>query len=187
MDKGNGTVVTIADIELSAVDTDRFAYIEAIEGAGVDDPRYSEAFSNYDELSFVKMVKGEQIGLYRIEKERAGLPYTFPDGLQGTVQTRTDTDFRNLNALMVASLALSSAGVTEAVFTLRDQENVDHPLTPSQMVSVGMAATSHISNCYKIGWYIKYQVSQMTTIEEVKVKGLDIEQAWESAKTAMGL
>lgn len=70
----------------------------------------------------------------RAEKLTAGITYTFPDGKTGTIQTRNESDNKNLLGLYTrASNALNTA----RIFVLRDAENSNHTMTPEEVIKMG--------------------------------------------------
>lgn len=107
-----------------------------------------------------------QVEAKRLEKEKAGVAYTFPDG-QGTVQTARDVDIRNVQGVVTTAQVLASQGVTDPVIDFRDQENVTHSLTPTQAIDMGMVVQTAISQHYAWAWAKKAEIDACTTIEEL--------------------
>jgi len=99
----------------------------------------------------------EEVNAERDRRETLGLTYQFPDG-QGTIQTRDLTDFRNIAGQVSAATILMMQGVTDPVLWFIDADNVKHPLTPEQMLSLGIAVQLHISRIYDAAATIKNNI-----------------------------
>jgi hypothetical protein len=83
-----------------------------------------------------------------------GVTITLADGTVIPVQTRDDVDFRNLNGLSTAGLALQLQGSTQMT-VFRDAENNGHSLTPAQLVELGMKVAAAIQAVYARSWALK--------------------------------
>lgn len=108
-----------------------------------------------------------QVSQVRFASEAQGVTFAFSDG-QGTVQTRNDTDIRNINGLVSAALVLKAQGVTDPVLSFRDEQNVTHNLTPDEALAMGMAVQAHISQTYHWAWEKKQQIQAVTTAQELR-------------------
>lgn len=97
----------------------------------------------------------------------------------GTIQTRDQTqypDIANINGSVTAALVLASQNVTSPVLTFRDQQNVNHTMTPAQMVAMGMAVSAFISNTYAHKWTLSGEISLLDTLEQAQQ--FDITSNW---------
>lgn len=101
---------------------------------------------SYDPLPDMRAKLHEEIANLRIEKQSKGVVYTFPDGV-GTIQTRDTQDLININGL--ATRAVISPNAT---FQFRDQENVTHELTATQMGDLAQTAAEFVESLYAIKW-----------------------------------
>lgn len=127
-------------------------------------------------LESVKAEKRLAINVMRDERVFAGMSYAFPDGLMGTVDTREQSDFDNLQALTTLAQVLQAEGETGQVITFVDAEDQAHSLTPSQMIDLGVTVTQQIANIYAVSWPMKASVKTAATIAEVNA--VDISKGW---------
>lgn len=91
------------------------------------------------------------------ERERRilrGTTVTVPGVGQIPVQGRAE-DSRNLQALAFAASLRMGAGDTKTPTTFHDADNVDHQLTPPQMLALWQGAAAYVSALYKASWAIK--------------------------------
>jgi len=133
----------------------------------------------------------------RLVRQNAGLSYPFvaavpavmaPDGVTvitpavpavvGTIQTRDQTqypDILNITGETIAASILVGQGETNYLIYFRDQENVTHPMTPPQVLAMGMAVSSFISTTYAAKWIIQAQINALTP---QTIDSFDITQGW---------
>lgn len=68
--------------------------------------------------------------------------------------TGSEDDTRNLaNLAMMAQIRMASGD--ETLTTYRDGDNVDHTLTPAQVVSIWQQSSSFVSSLYASSWALK--------------------------------
>ena len=127
-------------------------------------------------LESVKAEKRLAINAMRDERVFAGVSYSFPDGLMGTVDTREQSDFDNLQALTTLAQVLQAEGETGQVITFVDAEDQAHSLTPSQMIDLGVTVTQQIAKIYSVSWPMKASVKAAATIAEVNA--VNISTGW---------
>ncbi|MBN9243927.1 MAG: DUF4376 domain-containing protein [Mesorhizobium sp.] len=92
-----------------------------------------------------------------VERERriaAGATVTVTGAGAIPVQGR-DADVRNLQGLGLMALARVSAGDVAAVTTFRDAENIDHALTPPQVLELVQQAAAAVEAIIQASWTIK--------------------------------
>jgi hypothetical protein len=94
----------------------------------------------------------EAVAAKRQAVQETGCTYTFPEGLRGTIQTRDDRDLANITGQTMAAMILQARAVTSPVLSFRDEQNVTHMMTPSQMIDMGMASSAFISASYTAKW-----------------------------------
>jgi hypothetical protein len=94
----------------------------------------------------------DAVALQRQTVQEGGCAYRFPDGLEGTIQTRTALDLGNITGQTLAAVILQAQGVTAAALGFRDEQNVTHAMTPAQMLDMGMASSSFVSMTYTAKW-----------------------------------
>ena len=107
---------------------------------------------------------------YRMAAQNAGHSYTFPDGV-GVIQTRDQTlyqDISNINGQVTAALILQSQNVTTPVLDFRDESNVTHYMTPAQVIDMGMAVSTFISELYLYKWNLATEIAAYTTMEQIE-------------------
>lgn len=109
-----------------------------------------------------KTAKLSTVDSVRLQKEKAGVLYTFPDG-DGTVQTRNDVDLRNVMAVTTSALVIKAQGVDAAVIPFRDEGDVVHMLTADQAIAMGMAVQGAVSATYQWAWAKKAEIAAVTT------------------------
>lgn len=69
--------------------------------------------------------------------------------------TGRDEDARNLTNLALAAQMRIGMGDTETLTTYRDGDNVDHDLTPPQMLALWQQSAEYVSALYAASWAIK--------------------------------
>lgn len=69
--------------------------------------------------------------------------------------TGRDEDARNLMALALAAQMRLASGDDETVTIFRDGDNVDHELTPSQVLHLWQESAAFVSHLYAKSWEIK--------------------------------
>jgi hypothetical protein len=84
---------------------------------------------------------------------------------------RFDTDERS-RANLAAAVTFISAARAEGLqvpetITWRDQADVDHALTPSELVYLGAAMFQHVESVYRGSWALKDAVAAAETAEAV--------------------
>ncbi len=121
-------------------------------------------------LDSQKALKLDQVNSKRQETELSGLSYTFSDST-GTVQTDSES-IRNIQALTTTALILKDRGVTTAILPFRDTENIVHQMTPLEMIDLGLAVQTFISETYAWAWAKKTEINSATTI--LKLNGVTL-------------
>src|ERR1700757_1670703 len=122
-----------------------------------------------------------QLETQRLRIQNAGLTYPFApavpavfaaDGVTvvtpavpavtGTIQTRDPSlhpDIANINGEASAALIMLGQGETGAALDFRDQQNITHPMTPSQMIAMCMAVSTFINSTYVAKWTLQKQIN----------------------------
>lgn len=98
--------------------------------------------------------KHAAINAEREHRIAAGATVTVTGAGAIPVQGR-EVDVRNLQGLGLAALARVSAGDTTTVTTFRDAANVDHELTPPQVLELVQGAASAAQAIIQASWAIK--------------------------------
>lgn len=75
--------------------------------------------------------------------------------IDGVHVTGSDEDARNLTSLALGAQLRLAAGDTETLTTFRDGENVDHELTPVQLLSLWQQSAEYVSALYAASWALK--------------------------------
>lgn len=73
----------------------------------------------------------------------------------GVHVTGRDEDIMNLTNLALAAQVRMAGGDTTTLTTYRDGGNVDHDLTPPQMLTLWQQASARVSAIYAASWAIK--------------------------------
>jgi hypothetical protein len=127
-------------------------------------------------LAEAKLVQRQAVNALRDEKRSAGLSYSFPDSLTGTVDTVNQVDYTNLQALVTTAQVLAASGETGAVLAFRDAEDQTHALTPEEVIALGMAVTQHQAAIYAASWPIKDAIT--AAADQVALDAIDITAGW---------
>lgn len=127
------------------------------------------------EIRLAKDYKKTLVGVKRSEIEREGFAYIFPDG-PGTIQTRDEVDFRNINGLVSMALILTGMGDTVTTIGFRDMDNVTHWITAPQIISMGVFINTKVSANYANAWRIKNEIDACATNEEIEA--VNIHTGW---------
>lgn len=75
--------------------------------------------------------------------------------IDGVHVTGSDEDARNLMSLALGAQMRLAAGDNETLTTFRDGENVDHQLTPAQLLSLWQHSAEYVSALYAASWALK--------------------------------
>lgn len=75
--------------------------------------------------------------------------------INGVHVTGSDDDARNLSNLMMLARMRLDAGDEATTTIYRDYNNVDHVLTPADLVALWQAATAYVSALYAASWSLK--------------------------------
>ena len=120
----------------------------------------------------------------RIETERdtriaAGMPYTFPDAVKGTVQLRNERDIINVTGVGTAGLMLDLGGDGATKLQFRDAEDVTHELTGEEARKFGLAVSAWISANYARAWALKEAVAAALKAQDCSaLTAVDITTGW---------
>lgn len=139
------TVTTI----LSALNYTEFRdYISVDNGAGAEIVWSSGVIppTPHEWVDGKKRAIIEQINAERDRRTTLGVPYVWPDGLSGSIQTRNQDDIMNMTGQVLAATLLTMQGVTDPVLWFIDGNNVKHDMTPAQMIAAGFAMQGHLSS-----------------------------------------
>lgn len=75
--------------------------------------------------------------------------------IDGVSVTGRDEDARNLTNLALAAQMRIAAGDTATLTVYRDGDNVDHALTPPQMLALWQQSAAYVEALYAASWAIK--------------------------------
>ncbi|THK38679.1 DUF4376 domain-containing protein [Ensifer sp. MPMI2T] len=92
---------------------------------------------------------GDQVNAERQRRIIAGAV------IKGVHVTGRDEDIVNLTNLALAAQVRIAGGDTTTLTTYRDGGNVDHDLTPPQMLDLWMQASARVSAIYQTSWALK--------------------------------
>lgn len=112
-----------------------------------------------------RAVLHDQVAAIRRRLERQGLSYAFPDGITSIIQTRDDTDIRNIQGNTTAAVVLQAQGIVDAVLTFRSADNINHALTPAEAIQMGMAVAARVSGLYAAKWTHDEAIDALDTVE----------------------
>lgn len=124
-----------------------------------------------------------QIDAERDRRIAQGKPHTFPDGLTGTVQLRSERDTGNVNAVATSGTALVIAGDAQARVVFRDAQDVTHPLSGEEAVAFGLAVMAWVSAHYAAAWAHKDAIRALADRGDVEaLSDYDIQTGWPEHK-----
>jgi len=118
-------------------------------------------------LDLAKKAKRDKINKIREEQINAGMEYTFPDGMIGTVQLN-EASIRNIQSLATTALCLKAMGDTTTVMSFRDEENITHEMSADEMIAMALAITVYSSDKYTNSWDLKDTLDGLTTLNEIQ-------------------
>jgi hypothetical protein len=75
--------------------------------------------------------------------------------IDGVYVTGRDDDARNLTNLALAAQMRIAGGDTSTITVYRDGNNVDHDLTPPQVLSLWQQSADYVSALYAASWAVK--------------------------------
>ena len=75
--------------------------------------------------------------------------------VDGVYVTGRDEDARNLTNLAMAAQMRVASGDSETLTIFRDGDNIDHTLTPLQIISLWQHSAAYVSALYAASWAIK--------------------------------
>lgn len=94
-------------------------------------------------------VTGDQVNAERQRRIAVGKV------IDGVHVTGSDEDARNLMSLAIGAQMRLAAGDNETPTTFRDGDNVDHELTPTQLLSLWQQSAEYVSALYAASWALK--------------------------------
>ncbi len=147
----------------------------------VDESIYAEAMAviQTEALQNTANLKAQAIDTERTVRIAAGMPYSFPDDTQGTIQLRHERDILNVNAVGTAAMMMISAGDTSTKLDFRDQEDVTHQLTAPEMLAMAQDVMGWISAHYAAAWTHKDAIKEFVEAGDLEgVTAYDITQGW---------
>lgn len=132
------------------------------------------------EITVVVIKKHAEIDAIRDSKIPEGVPYTFPDGINGTIQMRDLKDIINVLGTTVAGIIYKLLGQDTAVLPFKDEENVDHSFSPVEAMTMGMSALSGYTANYLAAWEHKRRIKALVdggaTIAQIEA--YDVTTGW---------
>lgn len=132
-----------------------------------------------DTLSATAAIK-RRIAAKRMDVQGAGMTYLFPDGTEGTIQTRNSVDIQNIMGQAVGAIAANSSGDVSIQMPFRDEQNITHMLNPVQMLQMAMAALNFVSATYANKWSLEQQLDEFVSSGATKeqIMAFDINVGW---------
>lgn len=82
------------------------------------------------------------------------------------------TDIQNLNAVCT----LIAVGAITSDVTWRDANNINHLLTPTDIVTLAATLGTFVGTCYQVSWTHKANIDALTTMNEIIT--YDFSQGW---------
>lgn len=104
--------------------------------------------------NFMDPITNDDVNQERDRRIQVGATFTIAPSVTVYV-TGSDADARNLTNLALAAQLRLASGDNATLTTFRDGNNVDHDLTPSQMLSLWQQSANYVSVLYEKSWAIK--------------------------------
>lgn len=108
-----------------------------------------------DYTSAEQKLATEQAGLSAAVNAERTRRVTAGKAINGIHVTGSDDDARNLTSLALASQLRLASGDVETTTTFRDGGNVDHELTPAQLLYLWQQSAEYVSALYAASWALK--------------------------------
>lgn len=106
----------------------------------------------------IKNSNSEDVTIERDNRISKGITVTLSSGKQIPVQTRNDTDFRNIQGLVSnATLFLLNNDLVTTI-KFRDADDNDQFLTAPETIEMGKLVAAFVSNIYSKSWAIKDRI-----------------------------
>lgn len=115
----------------------------------------------------VRLAKRAQINVLREQTFYSG----FLDGA-GVRWSSTPVDIANINAVCT----LVAVGAVTENQTWRDYNNVDHSLSPTDLITLAAQMAVFGKTCYGVGWFHKTNIDAMTKVSDIN--NYDITTGW---------
>lgn len=103
----------------------------------------------------VAVIGAPDVDRERVRRLHAGTSFAVTGIASPIPLTGKDFDMSIYIALMLRANAFKSSGVTEAVLTVRDGDNVNRLLTPDEMLELIGAAMGWVEDVMKVSWAMK--------------------------------
>lgn len=88
----------------------------------------------------------------------------------GVRWSSTPVDIANINAVCT----LIAVGAVTTTQTWRDYDNIDHQLTPTELIGLAAQMATFGKTCYAVAWEHKSNIDLMTKISDVIAYNIDI-------------
>lgn len=125
-------------------------------------------------LDVKRAILKTEINNYKLYLETLGAPILFPDG-PGTIQTRDEKDFRNINGQATFANILKVNGETSKCLWFIDQNNVKHNLTPQEMIDVAIQVQIFVANIADKARLLKDSIDNLSDME---LDSYNVVEAW---------
>lgn len=156
---GHGGIVSVAGHELTADSPlgDFVAVIEPMLNPGLEQFHSETLALQYEQTSLVDVITSlpseADVNLERRRRIEAGTDIEIAGYGTVALQGRPEDQTNLLSRFNVAMLKIQSGDSSTMVF--RDRRDVNHELTPQQMVNVYTAGMAWVETQYKASWALK--------------------------------
>lgn len=117
------------------------------------------------ELPVYKRAAKDKIDGFRKDEEEKGLLYEFPDG-EDVIQLRGTRDLLNISSMVTSAQLLKASGFTGNL-PFQAESNNTHSLSADEIITMGLAVSSHIQALYAKAWPIKAAIDAADDYDEV--------------------
>lgn len=95
-----------------------------------------------------------------------GVQFSFSNGKIGTIQVKNE-DITNLLAVHAAAMTATMMNDTTAILPFTDAENITHLISPSEAISLTMAAFAHGALVHTTSQTLRKNIADANTVEDI--------------------
>ncbi|RJF94794.1 DUF4376 domain-containing protein [Oleomonas cavernae] len=143
------------------------ADIEPVPAGGLTPPPALQAY---------RLALRAEVDVIRDSHIAAGVPVDLGGGLVFTVDTRNDTDFRNILGLTTFALLAITAQAENVLIPFRAADDLTRLLTPEQVIGLSQAVTMRVAALYAVAWEGKAAIDAADTHTALDL--LDLDAGW---------
>lgn len=129
------------------------------------DGRPTTKYPDKPDLLTYKRTAKNKIDEFRKDEEEKGLIYEFPDG-EDVIQLRGTRDLLNISSMVTSAQLLKASGFTGNL-PFQAESNNTHSLSADEIITMGLAVSTHIQSLYAKAWPIKAAIDDAEDYNDV--------------------